>query len=211
MFALVGRAITSWSIVEKSLCNILVVCCCSCPTREDGSEGIVMLDPSVPMAVFYSVENFRSKLGIVDSAIRARVHEHGQWAGDIRENWAKLHEKTRKLSLKRNRLAHWTVIPPIYDEIYYGPRLMPPYGSPAWYQETGWNPKGSSLSYNQVSHLCHAFDLLDCKLSDFCQSLAHHPTLQRKYDELTARQIRTLAQLSPTRVESIKRAISSEE
>lgn len=171
MFALVGRAISQWSMVELSLCNIFTVCVTSCPSRTAAPDGgfVSLMDSNVPTAVFYSVENFRGKLGLVDAALTARVYENGQWAQTIRSDWATLREKVRKLSRKRNELAHWTVTPATPDD-EDGPhpaRLMPPFGSPGWWKETGGNPEGSAKSAKQIADWFHAFALIDENFGSF--------------------------------------------
>jgi hypothetical protein len=213
MFALVGRAITEWSFVEQALCNIFVICVTPCPSRPDPEGGrISMLDSAVPTAVFYSVENFRGKLGMVDAALLARVSETGDWAKQIRATWARYQDKTRKLSLKRNRLAHWTVAPAFQDgEDYRQPELMPPYGSPGWWSETGANPPGNKLKPLHVEHLCQAFTGIEQRLRGFAKHLAEHPRLSDKYDRLTVRLIRTHDRLNPSRGERIRRDLASPE
>lgn len=213
MFALVGRAITAWSFVELSLCNIFTICVTPCPVRRDPEGGIVsMLDSTVPTNIFYSVENFRGKLGLVDAALQGRVSDHEQWALDVRNDWAKLHDKTRRLSLKRNKLAHWTVVPAFQDDDQFREaRLMPPYGSPAWWRETGLRPPGNFLRPMQLVHLERAFKLIDEKLYHFYKALAQRQELTDKYDQLTVRQIRSHDRLDPTRGARIRRALASPE
>ena len=214
MFALVGRAISQWSLVELSLCNIFTVCVISCPSRPGPDGGFVsFIDSQVPTAIFYSVENFRSKLGLVDSAVTARIPPSGQWALDLRSDWAKLYHKVRKLSLKRNQLAHWTVIPaiPADEDGPHPAKLMPPYGSPGWWKETGANPEGIAKSMKQVGDWVRAFGLIDEKLRAFQRTLALHPRLIDRYDQLTVRLIRSHDRLSPTRGEWIRRQLSSPE
>lgn len=213
MFALVGRAITAWSVVELSLCNIFAVCIASCPSRRTPEGGYVFLpDNAVPTAIFYSVENFRGKLGLVDAALRARLSGGSQWEAGILAAWATLHDKTRKLSLRRNKLAHWTVIPAFQLEDRFKPaRLMPPYGSPGWWQETGFRPPGKFLRPSQVSHLETAFGLIDQRLRCFYKALGQHPELCDKYDQLTVRLIRSHDRQDPTRGERIRRDLASPE
>ena len=216
MFAAVGRAITQWSFVELTLCNLFTVCVTPCPTRPmidaDDLGYVSMIDSGVPTAIFYSIESFRGKLGLVDAAFRARVPDNKPWAIEARENWAKLYDKTRKLSLKRNKLAHWTVVP-AFDDVddFYDARLMPPYGSPGWWKETGANPPGNILKTNQVQHLCLAFHLIDEKLRAFYKEFAQNPELHDKYDRLTARLIQSHDRLNPTRGEQIRRHLASGE
>ena len=214
MFASVGRAITQWSFVELTLCNLFTICVTPCPTRpakDDEDQGYVsMIDSAVPTATFYSIESFRGKLGLVDAALRARIPENKSWAIEAREKWAKLYDKTRRLSLKRNRLAHWTVIPAFDDgEVFHDARLMPPYGSPGWWKETGSNPPGDILKTSQVQHLCVAFNLIDEKLRAFYKDLAQNAELHDKYDKLTVRLIQSHDRLNPNRAELIRRDLAS--
>lgn len=209
MFALVGRAITQWSFVEQALSNIFTVCVTPCPSRPDGITSFI--DFQVPTAIFYSVENFRGKLGLVDAALLARVYGREAWAQEIRSQWAKLHEKTRKLSLKRNRLAHWTVVPAFQDDDEFKEsRLMPPYGSPGWWDETGAAPPGHTLKPLHVNHLCIAFCLMEERLRAFSKRLAQSPELSDRYDQLTARLIRSHDRLNPTRGERIRHHLASD-
>lgn len=213
MFALVGRAITQWSFVEQTLCNLFTICVTPCPTRPGPDGGFVsLIDSEVPTAIFYSIESFRGKLGLVDAALRARIKESGAWAEEIRADWARLHDKTRKLSLKRNYLAHWTVTPAYADDDkFHQSQLMPPYGSPGWWAETGSNPPGRGLKPLHVWHLLRAFVLIDAKLRCFYKELAQHPRLSDKYDRLTVRLIRSHDRLCPTRGERIRRDLASRE
>ncbi len=211
MFALVGRAISQWSLVELSLCNIFTVCVTSCPSRSTPDGGFVsFLDGDVPSAIFYSIENFRSKLGLVDAALRARVSENARWAEAIRNEWAKLFEKTRKSSLKRNMLAHWTVTPALPDdeEGIHPSQLMPPYGSPAWWKETGLNPDGKAKSAKEIEDCLHSFSLIDEKLRQFHRTLAQHPEMIGKYDQLLVRLIRSHDRLSPARGRWVREQIA---
>ncbi|MES2300892.1 MAG: hypothetical protein V4521_02270 [Pseudomonadota bacterium] len=122
MMALVGEAITQWSFVEQTLSNIFTVCVVPCPTRMTPDGGYVsFIDSEVPTAIFYSTESFRGKLSLVDAALTGRIKSNGQWATALKDDWAKVREKTRKLSLKRNSLAHGTVTPAFTDDDqFYG-------------------------------------------------------------------------------------------
>lgn len=212
--ALVGEAITQWSFVEQTLCNIFIICITPCPVRPPKMEGepglVTMIDSEVPTAIFYSTESFRGKLNITDSALRTRIKENGEWAKGVRADWSKLHDKVRKLSLKRNSLAHGTVTPAFDDgEDFYEARLMPPYGSPDWWTETGMNPQGKMKTPEQMKHLVRAFCLVDEKLRNFYKELGLHPKLHGKYDQLTVRQIRSHRRLDPKRAEWIEQQLSS--
>ncbi len=213
MLALVGEAISEWSFVELSLCNLFTICLTPCSANPDSDqEAVVYVDFQVPTAVFYSVENFRSKLGMIDAALCARIAGSNQRAVDVRDDWSKLREKIRKLSLKRNKLAHWTVTPAYYDIGISNPaRLMPPYGSPGWWSETGSRPAGKHLQPKQVDEIVRAFSLIDEKIREFYKGFARDPELTDKFDELTVRLIRLHDRRCPTRAERIRRDLASPE
>lgn len=177
----------------------------------EGDPGYTsFLDSSVPTAAFYSVESFRGKLNVANAAILSRIHDNGSWAQDIRAQWAKLHNKVRKLSMKRNTLAHGTVTPAFQDdEKFYEPQLMPAYGSPDWWAETGAAPPGKQRSPEQVKHVIRAFALMDSKLRCFYKALAQHPRLHDKFDRLTVRRIQSHRRLNPKRAEWIEQKLSS--
>jgi hypothetical protein len=186
MFALVGRAITQWSFVEAKLCAIYMVCAGTVDARPRG--GLEYIDSQVPTAVFYSVENFRGKLALVDAAISNRFIRWMPGAEEIAVDWTKLRDKARKLSLKRNRLAHWTVLPGHGDEdegIIIHPRLVPPYGSPGYYEATGLHPEKLTITPHQIEHLEHAFCLLTEKLRLFCYSVRQSRSANGASNSLT--------------------------
>ena len=175
MMAFVGEAITQWSFVEQTLSNIFTVCVVPCPTRPEAPDGgyVSFIDSAVPTAVFYSVESFRAKLGLVDAALLSRIKSSGNWADQLRSDWARLKDKTRKLALKRNSLAHGTVTPAFDDgEEFHESKLMPPFGSPNWWAETGSVPPGRTKSPEQMKHLIRAFAIMDGKLRCFYKNLA---------------------------------------
>lgn len=215
MFAAVGRAITQWSFAEHALCNIFIACSAASSSRiaqDDDDDGSTSwIDHQVPTAVFHSVENFRGKLKLIDAALLARVPDYEPWGIELREDWARLREKARKLSLKRNRLAHWTVIPAVADETFYDAKLMPPYGSPGWWEETAFRPAGNSLTRSQVEHLEYAYYLLEIRLRGFWRKLAQSRELSDKYDQLTVRLVRSHDRLNPNRGERIRRDLASPE
>lgn len=214
MYALVGRAITQWSFVEQALSNIFIICVTPCPARPspDPRETFIsMLDHAVPTAVFYSIESFRGKLGLVDAALLARVDSHEQWAVEIRSGWARLKDKTRKLSLKRNPLAHWTVTPAHNGDRFREPRLMPPYGSPGWWKETGMSSPNKAQKPLHIEHLEKAFRLIEERLRAFSKRLAQCPELSDRYDQLLVRLIHSHDRLNPTRGERIRRELASPE
>jgi hypothetical protein len=211
MFGLVGRAITQWSFVEQALSNIFIMCVTPCPSKPGPDGHTSFIDSQVPTAIFYSIESFRGKLGLVDAALLARVSDRAAWAEELRVDWARLRDKARKLSLKRNRLAHWTVIPASqHYDVFHEAALLPPFGSPGWWTATGLNP-GERLKPLHVEHLCTAFCIIEERLRAFQKRLGQSQGLFDIYDQLTARLIRSHDRLNPTRGERIRRDLASPE
>ena len=212
MFALVGQAITQWSFAEEQLCHIFAICSGPVSTAPDGGHHFI---DDVPSAVFYSIENFRSKLGLVDAALNSRATWAFKSGGEIRAEWGKLRDKSRKLSLKRNKLAHWTVLPGYEYETTMPPRLVPPIGSPNYYRETsGLAMLGGAkmtLQIQHLKHLVHAFYLLTEKLRAFGAYLGRSEELFDRYVEQVAHQIHSHCQSDPSRAEQLERALSSPE
>jgi hypothetical protein len=102
-FDAIGKSVHHWTSVEHALGLVF----CGCISRIDtcGDDG-------VPLAAFYAVENFRSKLNMVDAAVKARLDKH-----DLLKTWALgrkgLFEKTRRASKWRNKFVHYTVASPV--------------------------------------------------------------------------------------------------
>lgn len=210
ILAAIGSAISEWSFVELSLCNLFTICVIPCPMKREPDGYLTFIDSEVPTATFYAIESFRGKLNLADAAIRARLKCGGDWTQQVLDDWSRLYGKVRKLSLQRNKLAHWTVMPAqgLGDD-FSGPKLMPPYGSPGWWTETSVKPDGKSMKLSDVEQLWKAFQLIDEKVRDFYKEFAQRPELIDIYDQLTVRLIRTHDRLDPTRGERIRRDLSS--
>jgi len=84
MFAAVGRAITQWSFVEKSLSDLLGVCLGGATAGEHGEVD----SPNLWTALwlFYSVENCLSKVQLVNAALEAHVM-HSSAAEELKGEW----------------------------------------------------------------------------------------------------------------------------
>ena len=108
MFAAVGRAITQWSFVENELSKLLAVAIGGAVIRD--GQGVKYIESWTAMWLFYSVENWRSRLQILDAALTAHLY-HAEAANDLMPEWARLSEKANALAKKRNKLAHWFVLP----------------------------------------------------------------------------------------------------
>lgn len=208
MFALIGQAITRWSFVEERLCAVFMIC--TSDVVSDPRGALDFGECSVPMAVFYSVENFRGKLGLVNAALLAHASGTGDSIVELRADWVRLHEKIRKLSLKRNKLAHYTVLPGYdYKNETMSPRLVPPYGSPAYFRETGPRPGKKTLHLLHLQHMEQAFFLLEEKIRAFASRLARQEDLFDRYARRLARRIVSHSHDDPTRAERLKLALSS--
>ena len=206
MWALIGRCITRWSFVEENLSQIFAICTSPTCARPEG--GIHYLDTQVPMTVFYSGESFRGKLSLADAAVSARLLGADAPSESLVE-WSRLKDKCRKLSQKRNKLAHWTVLPAFNDGRLFPARLVPSIGSPGYYKETALRPAGATLRPANVGHLDLAFCLLNKKLEAFKFALARREELFDSSVELLERQLEQLDDTDPTRAERLRRAASS--
>jgi hypothetical protein len=208
MFALVGRTITRWSFVESVLANIFAIC--TSPVCVSSEGGIQYFDSQVPSHIFFSVESFRGKLGLADAAVTSRLMVSGLSENPIFADWNRLKEKARKLSQKRNKLAHWTVLPAFSDgdEIETA-RLVPAYGSPGYYAETGWRSTSATLRPIHIGHLHDAFCILEEKLKQFAVDLAQREEPFDRAARLLTHQIASLDRQDPSRSERIRQAVSS--
>jgi len=208
MFALIGRAINRWSFVEEELSHLFMVC-----------MGEVIADPeggmdygsAVHSTVFYAVENFRGKLTLIDAALAAYVNWPDVERERIKDDWSRLREKARKLSLRRNKLAHFTVLPG-YDleDRTIPPQLLPPIGSPGYWKETGPRGGRSTILTNHLVHLIRAFCILEERIKEFSFALARDEALFDKYAEQVVRRIRTHSRRDPKRAEVLGRYLSSQ-
>jgi hypothetical protein len=91
----VGRAITQWAAIEIALEDVVSACF-------GDSENV-----STAVA-FYSIENFRSKLRVVDNLVTARFREHPAF-----DDWPELLKRAESAAGGRNTIAHhWLLIDP---------------------------------------------------------------------------------------------------
>ena len=213
MFALVGSVITRWSFVEESLWRIFAIC--TSPVHASSEGSLRFFDSQTATEVFYSIESFRGKLNMVDAAVLSQVRHCGDSREGMEDHWAKLKTKTNRLSRKRNKLAHWTVLPAMEDLKRDGriheARLVPPIGSPGYYQATGLDRAKATMKPLHIRHMDLAFSLITEKLVGFAFCLARHEALLDRSARLLARRIATLDRIDPNRAEQLRRALSSPE
>ena len=213
MFAAVGRAITQWSFVEQALSDLFSVCVGSAVPGEHGE--IQFIEAWIPMWVFFALESFAARRALVDAAFAAYVYGATPTEIELTTEWAKLSDKARTLSGKRNKLAHWTVIPaqPTGAGAEYEPiapaRLMPQYGSPKYYRETGYNPPGKSLTKVQVGHIENAFCLYAEKVRIFTKKVANDKGLRGRDVLQACRLLVSDGRLDPPVLAGLRREIAS--
>lgn len=213
MFATVGRAITQWSFVEKELSELLGVCLGGATINKE--YGYVHV-PRVwtGMWLFYSVENWRAKLQLVDAAVEAHLLQTPT-EQELKAAWVKLSDKVNDLARKRNKLAHWFVLPAqrtgtgAETEPIAPARLCPPYGSPKYYRETGLNPRGVTLTEKQVRKLDAAFYELADKLRAFTRDVAQAEEPRDRDVLLALDLLLSDGRLDQPLLEALKREMSS--
>jgi hypothetical protein len=108
-YELLGRATQSWSLIEYGICEIFSACISPRDIDPD-TGGQTIFDTYRPYAIFYSVENFRSKLAMVDATVDLTLESKDVDAMAIKERWRSAFNRASKLSQKRNRLSHWIIL-----------------------------------------------------------------------------------------------------
>lgn len=183
MFAAVGRAITQWSFVEYELAKFFTLAIGAGAVTIDFLDEPVFVADKAANAAFYAIENWRTKLQVVDAAVLAYPHDTAD-RDALARKWGKLSDKANKLARRRNRLAHWFVLPAQHtgtgerSEPIAPPRLCPPYGSPRYYAATGFVAKPELfLTVKQVLDLERAFCLLAAALREFFNELVRDAEL----------------------------------
>jgi hypothetical protein len=86
-----GRAITSWQIVESEICGVFV-------------KVSTCRDEQVASAIFYSPQDFSEKLKLVLCSARLSLDTPEL------DEWEKLHKRLIKASELRNELAHFHAV-----------------------------------------------------------------------------------------------------
>lgn len=207
MHALVGRAITRWSFVEERLCGVFMVA--TSPYVAYPGGGVHYLSSQVPTAIFFALEGFRAKLSIVDAAMSNLLFSEDSKC--LREEWLKLKAKCVRLSRNRNKLAHWTVSPAFEeDDKVYPARLLPPYGSLAYWQETGAFPQGKALTPHNMEALEKAFHMLGERIQNFVQALALSDELFDRTCFVANHQMRNLKAANSARADRLRQAWSDD-
>ena len=201
MYAEIGAAISQWSLVESGLCGIFS--CCISPTNFHPPGGVLHNDWAVVTAAFFAVENFRSKLKLVDSTINARLSALETDCSPILSEWVKARDKCRRLSMRRNHLAHGTVIGAPRSKPGNRILLKAAFNSPD-YNQVG----GRSLNLNSVRHITKGFSLLERRISNVRCLVAALPELPHIFASQVANQMENAARNNPSVLAQIKRGLS---
>lgn len=89
----IGESVIAWAGVEQTLSFLFCFLVSGGPTDNSAHTA------------FMAIENFRSKLQVVDSVFHSkRLHE------DVAEAWKTLHAHLRSRSTKRNMIVHRTLL-----------------------------------------------------------------------------------------------------
>lgn len=146
-----GRAITSWAHVEQALCW---VGCCSF-SKDDQLQFIT---------TFFSIENFRSKLQVVDRLVASKFKHHAK-------TWEPLKTDLERLSKIRNNLAHYPVMN--YGNDLPGQRiaLLPRFGKPSKFKQALPKPPSGSIGLRDIVYAQQRFTALMFGLEAFQHTL----------------------------------------
>lgn len=88
-----GQALTNWHGVESALCQLFELYV--------ARRTAVDLEPTPAAVAFWALEGFRPRLRVVDEVIRfSEKNPH------IIDSWSSIYDRVRKLSSRRNDLAH---------------------------------------------------------------------------------------------------------
>jgi hypothetical protein len=88
---------------------------------------------------------------------------------------------------------------------------MPPYQSPRYWQETGLEPAGLSLTITQVSHIERAFNLYAAKVRAFTLKVGSEEALRDKGVLQALRLLALDGRLDPSLQAAIRRELASRE
>ncbi len=197
----VGQAISSWARVEHGLCEVFTACIS--PAHTIMGDGFVA--PGAPAVVFYSIENFRTKLLITDRIYR--FHVTGVTHADhLIKCWQRTYDHTRRLSGRRNLFAHWNMVQFGDRKPGQRSRLMPPFLSTAFREEIS-NRQGG-LALPDILRLADAFIKLSQSLTWLSRGVAAHQELRSKFLTPIPALMHNLGQQDPTALARVKRDLS---
>jgi hypothetical protein len=158
-YSALGRAITQWANVEQSLFQVYNH----------------IMKPQiwvVTSATYHVAQAFNNKLELVNMAIKA-AYNHDSYA-DTNESWVKLKVKLRKISGKRNDIAHLIAFNDIESGIHLRPAIL---NAKAMLNE---DYKSKIYRANDLQKLQKTFNDLSNEVDNFRESLPPPPLERRK-------------------------------
>lgn len=162
-----GVAITEWANVENLLRRLIVT----------GFKNIDLNWEALSVG-FFSLEGFRAKLDFADGVVSRKIA-----ATPHISDWLDLVDRAKRLSFKRNKLAHWALMK--YWECEPGQRLaLTPWKFPKSRKKTKVpQPPPGSLRIRDVMKIHLEFKALAVSLENFCARLCKQTEPHPKADE----------------------------
>ena len=167
-----GFAISQWADVEGALCLVFATACGPSYTLP---EGGLLCGGGTAFAVFYAVDNFRSKLQMVEAAIYAQLRGLDEPTQELVSGcWAGIQKKASKLARRRNALAHRTIT--LFNENKPGrrARLVPPMLSQIGEQKPG-------LTIHDMERIGLAFAAMSGRIRPLAHFLGAHLGLRSRF------------------------------
>lgn len=177
-----GKAISSWAVIERMLIGIATTC-----VHKSAERSL--------LASFYSIENFRSKLAFVDSFIRTNHSDK-----TTLDHWARVHNDLTRCAKARNSLAHRALFKFADEHSHPGRRVALLEPSEIERSErsasppTFTKPPPGALCLRDIAITNDEFRILNYAMLLFWRNLLGRPTRAAKSDEL-ARSPQTIRQL----------------
>lgn len=167
----IGTAITQWAHLESSLAETFFI---SLKSRRRGAV----------LAAFFAVENFRSKLAMVDAAVKASVRTKKEFAA-----WKAISRRITKVATKRNHLAHYQILIELGNaagsRVLVRPNIFDPFGAPrkGTFPEIGYRLVDMQNIQRDISAVRTTLENFNSRLSGrpelpdtFLESAAHKAT-----------------------------------
>ena len=178
-----GYCFAVWTGIEMELLNILRLC-------------LPHNDFEVVAGTFYAVDNFRSKLAMVDTALKLEMTGDAKW-----EEWSVkggFHQRIIAASKKRNNLAHWMILdlhqmkkpPAVY--------MLPNIFKPSMKDFEATRPSGGYYVHDLKS-IRAEFNKLAQELTMFWMEWRGPPEMLQELKHQERDQPTTLSQEIPTR------------
>ena len=147
----IGAALVWWGRIERSLCDIFLDC-------------LMGADHTSGSAVFYSVINLKTKLDLIEAAIKFRTEDR-----EVLDGWTKLSRKVRESSSHRQPIAHCNIVH--FPQAARGDRVVLT-ASPL--DPVRWG-RSRPLNLKMIKDRTKAFAALAKRVDDFFKKLRKLP------------------------------------